>query len=339
MTLACVLGCAGRVLSAEEVAFFRDRRPWGFILFGRNVENPDQVRTLTESLRASVDRPDAPVLIDQEGGRVQRLGPPHWRRHPPASAFAALPLPPSGQREAARLGARLIAHDLAAVGVDVDCAPVLDVPAPGAHDVIGDRAYADDVEQVGVLARAVCEGLMAGGVLPVIKHIPGHGRATADSHERLPVVDASREDLERVDFAPFRMLSDMPIAMTAHVLYAALDATQPATTSHSVISEVIRRGIGFEGLLISDDLSMKALGGGLAERAAASLDAGCDIVLHCNGDLAEMEAVVAGARELEGRAAERARAALARRIAVVEPLDLQEATERFDTLLGRRLQA
>lgn len=326
------------MLSAEEVAFFRDRRPWGFILFGRNVENPDQVRTLTDSLRAAVDRPDAPVLIDQEGGRVQRLGPPHWRRHPPASAFAALPLPPSGQREAARLGARLIAHDLAAVGVDVDCAPVLDVPAPGAHAVIGDRAYADEVEQVGVLARAVCEGLMAGGVLPVIKHIPGHGRAAADSHERLPVVDASREDLERVDFAPFRMLSDMPIAMTAHVLYAALDATQPATTSHPVISEVIRRGIGFEGLLISDDLSMKALGGGLSERAAASLDAGCDIVLHCNGDLAEMEAVAAGARELEGPGAERARAALARRIAVVEPLDLREATERFDTLLGRRLQ-
>jgi beta-N-acetylhexosaminidase len=336
LTLACVFGCAGRVLSAEEIAFFRDRRPWGFILFGRNVESPDQVRALIDALRAAINRPDAPVMIDQEGGRVQRLGPPHWRRYPPASAFAALPLPPSGQREAARLGARLIAHDLAAVGVDVDCAPVLDIPAPGAHDVIGDRAYADDVERVGVLARAICEGLLAGGVLPVIKHIPGHGRATADSHERLPVVDVSREDLERVDFAPFRMLSDMPMAMTAHVLYAALDATQPATTSRAIISEVVRSEIGFEGLLISDDLSMKALGGGFAERAAASLDAGCDIVLHCNGDLAEMEAVAAGACELEGRAAERARAALARRIAV-EPLDLREATERFDTLLGRRL--
>jgi beta-N-acetylhexosaminidase len=336
LTLASVFGCAGHVLTPEEVAFFRERRPWGFILFGRNIESPDQVRALVDALRAAVDSPGAPVLIDQEGGRVQRLGPPHWPRYPAAGVFAALPLPVSGRREAARLGARLIAHDLAAVGIDVDCAPVLDVPAPGAHGVIGDRAYADDVEQVGVLARAVCEGLLAGGVLPVIKHIPGHGRATADSHERLPVVDASREDLERVDFAPFRGLSDMPMAMTAHVLYASVDATQPATTSAAVISEIIRGGIGFDGLLISDDLSMKALGGGLKERAAASLDAGCDIVLHCNGSLAEMAAVAAGARELDGRAAERARAALARRTAGVEPLDVREARARFDVLLAGR---
>jgi beta-N-acetylhexosaminidase len=339
LTLACVFGCAGRALSPEEAAFFRDRRPWGFILFGRNVESPDQVRALTEALRACVDRPDAPVMIDQEGGRVQRLRPPHWRRYPPASVFAGLPLPPSGQRETARLGARLIAHDLAAVGVDVDCAPVADVPAPGAHDVIGDRAYAGTAERAGMLARAVAEGLIAGGVLPVVKHIPGHGRAGADSHERLPVVEASREALERVDFAPFRMLSDMPMAMTAHVLYSAVDAARPATTSRAVISQVIRGHIGFDGLLISDDLSMKALGGGLRERAEASLDAACDIVLHCNGDMAEMQAVAAGARQLEGRAAERAAAALARRPATVEPLDVGEAVERFDALLEGRLAA
>jgi beta-N-acetylhexosaminidase len=334
LTLACVLGCAGRVLSREEVAFFRETRPWGFILFGRNVESPDQLRALTDSLRAAVDRPDAPVMIDQEGGRVQRLGPPHWRRYPPAAAFAALPLSPSGQREAARLGARLIAQDLRAVGVDVDCAPVLDVPTPGAHDVIGDRAYADRAGAVGVFARAVAEGLIAGGVLPVVKHIPGHGRAGADSHERLPIVEASREALSGVDFAPFRMLADLPMAMTAHVLYSAFDANEPATTSRSVISEVIRGDIGFDGLLISDDLSMKALGGGLADRARAALDAGCDIVLHCNGGMGEMEAVVAGARDLRGRAAERALTALARRPLVVEPLDIEEATARFDAIFA-----
>jgi beta-N-acetylhexosaminidase len=339
LTLACVFGCAGRVLSPEEVAFFRDCRPWGFILFGRNVDSPDQVRTLTDTLRAAVDRPDAPVMIDQEGGRVQRLGPPHWRRYPPASVFNALALAPSAQREAARLGARLIAHDLAAVGVDVDCAPVVDVPVRGAHDVIGDRAYAGSAERVGGFARAVAEGLIAGGVLPVIKHIPGHGRATADSHERLPVVDASRGDLEAIDFAAFRMLSDMPMAMTAHVLYAAVDTGQPATTSRTLISEVIRTGIGFEGLLISDDLSMKALGGGLAERARSALDAGCDVVLHCNGDMGEMKAVAGAAYELGGRAAERANAALARRPATVEPLDLREATERFDALVGAGIPA
>jgi beta-N-acetylhexosaminidase len=337
VTLACVFGCAGRALSPEEAAFFRDLQPWGFILFGRNVESPDQMRALTDALRASVDRPDAPVLIDQEGGRVQRMGPPHWRRYPSASAFAGLAAPPHVQREAARLGARLIAHDLAAVGVDVDCAPVLDVPAPGSHDVIGDRAYAADPGRVGHLARAAAEGLIAGGVLPVIKHIPGHGRAAADSHEQLPLVEASREDLERVDFAPFRMLSDMPMAMTAHVLYAAMDRERPATTSRTVISDIIRKAIGFDGLLLSDDLSMKALAGGLGERASTALDAGCDIALHCNGDRAEMEAVARGSRELDGRAAERAAAALARRPAQVEPLDHQEAIRRFEALLSGRL--
>ena len=339
MTLACVFGCAGHVLSPREAAFFRESRPWGFILFGRNVESPGQLRALTAALRACVDRPDAPVLIDQEGGRVQRMGPPHWRRYPPAGVFARLPLPPPVQDEAARLGARLIAHDLAAVGVDVDCAPVLDVPVPGAHDIIGDRAYAESAESVARLGRAVAEGLLAGGVLPILKHIPGHGRAGADSHERLPVVEASRETLEAVDFAPFRALCDLPMAMTAHVLYSAIDATAPATTSRAVISQVIRGDIGFDGLLISDDLSMKALGGALEERARSALDAGCDIVLHCNGDMAEMASVAAGARALEGRAGQRAAAALARRPARVEPIDVEEAAERLAALLEGRLAA
>jgi beta-N-acetylhexosaminidase len=339
LTLAAVFGCAGHALLPNETAFFRDAGPWGFILFGRNIESPDQVRALTQALRASVNRPDAPVFIDQEGGRVQRLGPPYWRRYPPASIFAGLPLPPSAQREAARLGARLIAHDLVAVGVDVDCAPVLDVPVHGAHNVIGDRGYAGTPEQVGLLARAAAEGLIAGGVLPVIKHIPGHGRAEADSHEQLPVVGELRDVLEQVDFAAFRMLSDMPVAMTAHVLYSDIDVLNPATTSADVISQVIRGHIGFDGLLISDDLSMKALGGELRRRAVSSLDAGCDIVLHCNGDMAEMKAVAAGARQLGGRAAERAAAALARRPTTVEPLNLPEAIERFEGLVGEWLPA
>jgi beta-N-acetylhexosaminidase len=339
LTLACVFGCAGRALSPDEAAFFRETQPWGFILFGRNVESPDQLRALTAALRDAVGRPAAPVFIDQEGGRVQRMGPPHWRRHPPARAFGALPVPLTVQREAARLGARLIAHDLAAVGIDVDCAPVLDVPVAGAHEVIGDRAYAADPERVGLLARAVAEGLIAGGVLPVIKHIPGHGRAGADSHERLPVVGAGREALKGADFAPFRMLSDMPMAMTAHVLYSAIDADRPATTSPAVISEIVRGHIGFDGLLISDDLSMKALGGTLMERARGALDAGCDVVLHCNGDPAEMKAVAAGARELAGRSADRAGQALARRPALAEPLDVLEAAERLDALLGAAMAA
>lgn len=334
MIRACVLGCAGPSLSPDETAFFRDARPWGFILFGRNVETPDQVRALTDALRSAVGRHDAPVMIDQEGGRVQRLGPPHWRRYPPARAFGALPIAPLARRELARLAGRLMAHDLAAVGVDVDCAPVLDVPVPGSHGIIGDRAYGDRPETAGFLARAMAEGLIAGGVLPVIKHIPGHGRAGADSHERLPVVEASVAQLEASDLIPFRMLADMPMAMTAHVLYAAVDSRQSATTSREVIQRVIRQSIGFDGLLISDDLSMRALRGTLGARARRALGAGCDVVLHCNGDLAEMRAVVDGTRALVGRPADRARAALARRLRVVEPLDLADARSRFDSVFS-----
>ncbi|MEW5686004.1 MAG: glycoside hydrolase family 3 N-terminal domain-containing protein, partial [Pseudomonadota bacterium] len=249
---ACILGCSGPSLTQAEIAFFRDARPWGFILFARNIEDPDQVRGLTAQLREAVGRADAPVLVDQEGGRVQRLGPPHWRRYPPARAYAGLP-DPTLRRAMARLGARLMAHDLAAVGINANCAPVLDVPGPQAHAVIGDRAYAEDPDEVAVLGRAVAEGLIAGGVLPVMKHIPGHGRARSDSHEALPVVDAAPEALDARDFAPFRALSDMPAAMTAHVVYAAFDRRRPATTSSAVLRGVVRTRIGFHGLLVSDD--------------------------------------------------------------------------------------
>ena len=337
---AAILGCSGPVLTAEERAFFRRVKPWGFILFKRNVETPDQVRTLTAALRDTVGRADAPVLIDQEGGRVQRLGPPHWGRYPPGRAYGDLAgNDPLVRREITRLGARLMAHDLGALGINVDCVPVLDVPDPSGHEIIGDRAYGKTVDEVALLGRAAAEGLIAGGVLPVIKHIPGHGRAMSDSHLELPVVDASFEDLEGRDFAPFRVLSDMPLAMTAHVIYSAVDRKRPATTSRKVMRRVIRGAIGFDGLVMSDDLSMKALSGDFAERAADSRAAGCDVVLHCNGDMAEMKAVVKGAGELKGKAAQRARAALARIARTPEPFNASEARARFDAAFDGRFAA
>jgi beta-N-acetylhexosaminidase len=337
---ACILGCAGPTLSAEEVAFFRDIRPWGFILFARNVETPDQVRKLTDALRETVGRADAPILIDQEGGRVQRLRAPHWKHYPPGRAYGQLAgNDPLLKREITRLGARLIAHDLAALGINVDCVPVLDVPDPAGHEIIGDRAYGQTPDEVAALGRAAAEGLIAGGVLPVIKHIPGHGRAMADSHLELPVVDASYEDLDARDFAPFRVLSDMPMAMSAHVIYTAIDARRPATTTRKVMTGVIRGAIGFDGLVMSDDLSMKALSGDFTERARASREAGCDVVLHCNGAMAEMKAVVKGAGELKGRAAARAKAALARLARAPEPFDAAEARARFDAAFDGRFAA
>ena len=337
---ACILGCAGLTLSAAERAFFRDVQPWGFIVFKRNIDTPDQLRGLIQELRACVDRQDAPVLIDQEGGRVQRLGPPHWRRYPPGRAYGELSAnDPLIRREIVRLGARLTAHDLAALGINVDCVPVLDVPAPDGHEIIGDRAYGDTPEEVAALGRAAAEGLIAGGVLPIIKHIPGHGRARGDSHLDLPVVEASADALEDRDFAPFRVLSDMPIAMTAHVVYQAFDARRPATTSRAVIRDVIRGRIGFGGLLISDDLSMKALTGDFTARARASLAAGCDIVLHCNGDPKEMADVVASCRPLAGKAKARAAAALARLARAPEPFDAEEGRARFDAAFGGRWAA
>jgi len=332
---ACILGCAGTALSREEVAFFRDVKPWGFILFARNVGTPDQVRALVDALRDTVGRDDAPVLIDQEGGRVQRLKPPHWPIYPPGRTYGQLPgNDPLLRREITRLGARLIAHDLASLGINVDCVPVLDVPDPQGHEIIGDRAYGETPERVAYLGRAAAEGLIAGGVLPIIKHIPGHGRAKADSHLELPVVEASYEELDARDFAPFRVLSDMPMAMTAHVIYSAIDPKRPATTSKKAMRKVIRGAIGFDGLVMSDDLSMKALSGDFAERAEQSIAAGCDVVLHCNGDMAEMKPVAEGCGALKGKARRRADAALARIARAPEPLDLEEARARFASALA-----
>jgi beta-N-acetylhexosaminidase len=334
---AAILGCSGPQLTAEERAFFRRVKPWGFILFARNVTDPGQVRSLVEALRETVGRPDAPVLIDQEGGRVQRLKPPNWGLYPPGRAYGELAgNDPLVRREIVRLGARLMAHDLAALGINVDCVPVLDVPDPAGHEIIGDRAYGKTPEEVALLGRAAAEGLIAGGVLPVIKHIPGHGRAMSDSHLELPIVDAALDDLDTRDFAPFRVLSDMPMAMTAHVIYSAIDRKRPATTSRKVMRRVIRGAIGFDGLVMSDDLSMKALSGNFTERAKASRAAGCDVVLHCNGDMAEMKAVVAGAGELKGRAGRRAQAALARLARAPEPFDAVEARARFDAAFDGR---
>jgi len=335
--LAAILGCQGPTLSAEEVAFFRDVRPWGFILFRRNIETPDQVRALTAALRETVDDPRTPILIDQEGGRVQRLGPPHWPKYPPGRAYGELATnDPLVRREITRLGARLIAHDLAGLGINVDCVPVLDVPSPDGHEIIGDRAYGQTVAEVATLGRAAAEGLIAGGVLPVIKHIPGHGRAMADSHLELPVVEASLDELDARDFEPFRVLSDMPMAMTAHVIYTAVDRKRPGTTSKKVHREIIRGAIGFDGLLMTDDLSMKALKGDFTARAKAAHAAGCDVILHCNGDMAEMQAVVAGAKRLKGDARRRADAAMARLARVAEPFDAAEVRARFDAAFEGR---
>jgi beta-N-acetylhexosaminidase len=335
MTTAFIVGCSGPELTPDERAFFRDAEPWGFILFKRNIGTPAQVAALTADLRASVGRADAPVLIDQEGGRVQRMGPPQWPAYPAGRAYGRLYAnDPVAGREIARLAARLVAHDLLSVGVTVDCLPVLDVPVRGAHDVIGDRAYGDDPATVAVLGRAAAEGLLAGGVLPVIKHVPGHGRAFSDSHLELPVVDAPRDELERHDFAPFRVLADMPLAMTAHVVYADIDPARPATTSHIVMTQIIRGSIGYDGLVMSDDLSMNALSGTLAERAVAAFAAGCDVALHCNGQLDEMKAIAAETPVLEDEAKLRAESALARIKHTPEPLDPEAARARLDEALG-----
>jgi len=332
---AFIVGLSGLTLTRDELAFIRDASPWGFILFKRNIDAPEQVRALTDALREASGREDAPILIDQEGGRVQRMGPPHWARYPAGGAYGRMsPNDPLAQRELARLGARLMAHDLREVGINVDCVPVLDVPTPGAHDVIGDRAYGRDPDTVAILGRAAAEGMIAGGVLPVVKHVPGHGRAGADSHLDLPVVEASREELEAQDFRPFRHLADMPLAMTAHVVYTALDRKRPATTSRKVLKHIIRGHIGYDGLVMSDDLSMNALAGGLRDRAEAAFAAGCDVGLHCNGKLDEMKAVASAAPRLAGKAKRRAGAALARIRHEPEPFDPAEGRARLDAALA-----
>src|SRR5215468_760945 len=310
---AFITGLSGAILTAAERHFVQEADPWGLILFKRNVTTPDALRRLIGEFRAAVGR-QAPVLIDQEGGRVQRLGPPHWPAYPPGAVYgAAFDRDPGDGLMAARLGARLIANDLAQLGIDVDCAPVADVPAAGSDPVIGDRAYGADPAKVATLAGAFAAGLMQGGLLPVLKHLPGHGRATADSHQRLPVVTADRTTLDATDFAAFRPLAGLPLGMTAHVVFTAVDPVAPATTSANIVKRVIRDSIGFTGLLMSDDISMNALSGSLSERTRAAIAAGCDVVLHCNGELSEMVEVAAEAPALAGDAARRAEAALAAR--------------------------
>jgi beta-N-acetylhexosaminidase len=335
MTSACILGCAGTALAKAERALFAEIEPFGLILFARNIEDPDQVRALVREFRLIVGRTNAPVLIDQEGGRVQRLKPPQWPDFPPAAKFGALYARDRKRgREAAHLGARLIAAELAALGVNVDCVPVADLRHPEGHGIIGDRAYGGDPSTVAELASAAAYGLLAGGVLPVIKHTPGHGRARADSHEMLPVVEASLVELDRTDFEPFRRLAGLPMAMTAHVVYSAIDPDRAATISPIVVGEVIRKRIGFDGLLITDDLSMKALAGSLGRRAEAALAAGCDIALHCNGELQEMRDVAAASPRLVGKAARRAEAALSRLETPMEPLNVAEARGRFSAMIA-----
>jgi len=332
---AFITGVSGLELSAAEREFIRAERPWGFILFKRNVETPAQVSALVKELRNCLGEADAPVLIDQEGGRVARLGPPHWPAYPPGAVFGALyDLDPALGLQAARLSSRLIAADLIDLGVTVDCLPLADVPVAGADAVIGNRAYGTEPAKVAAIARAVTGGLELGGVLPVLKHIPGHGRATADSHFRLPTVDTPREELERTDFAAFQPLADLPMAMTAHVVFSALDPAQPATTSATIIRQVIRGAIGFQGLLMSDDVSMNALAGSITERTRAIVNAGCDMVLHCNGKLDEMRDVARETPELTGEALQRANRALASR-KQPEPLDRQAARAELDALVDR----
>ncbi len=331
---AAIVGVAGPELEAVERALFEARPPFGFILFARNCRRPDQLRRLIGDLRAAVGRPDAPVLIDQEGGRVARLGPPHWPAHGAARPIGKLAEhDPEAGLQAAWLHARLIAADLEPLGITVDCAPVLDLALRGRTAAIGDRAFAAEPALVGELGLAMIEGLLAGGVLPVIKHLPGHGRARVDSHAALPVVDAGLGRLRATDFQPFRICRGAPFAMTAHVLYPALDPERPATLSARIIAEVIRGELGIAGCLLSDDLGMGALEGGAGERAAAARAAGCDLAVHCNGRYAELVEVLAAAGPLEGAAAGRAAQALRERRRP-EPLDREAAQVRLEALLA-----
>jgi beta-N-acetylhexosaminidase len=331
---AFITGLSGPRLTPDERSFLREAAPWGLILFKRNIDEPGQVIGLISSFRETVGW-NAPVLVDQEGGRVQRLGPPHWPEYPPAAVFGRLyDQDRDAGLAAARLGVRLIAADLHAVGIDVDCLPVADLPAHGADPVIGDRAYGATPDKVAVLAAAAAEGLLAGGVLPVVKHIPGHGRGAADSHLRLPVVDTDRRTLEATDFAPFRALRGLPLAMTAHIVFTAIDPLAPTTTS-PVMIRVIRTAIGYDGALMTDDISMGALTGTIGSRTRAAIGAGCDLVLHCNGRLDEMQAVAEAVPQLAGTAARRAETALAARRAP-QPFDVTAGRAAFAELLTGR---
>lgn len=328
---AVTYSLGGETLSADEKAFFRDADPWGFTLFARNVDRPRQVRALTDALRDCVGR-DAPIFIDQEGGRVQRLKAPTWRTAPAAARFGRLwDIDPESAVEAVKLNHQLLGAELSAVGVDVDYAPCADLSVPGAHDVIGDRAFHADAAAVAAMSTAALTGLLDQGVLGVIKHLPGHGRAGADSHLELPVVETPRERLETADCAAFAGIRGALMAMTAHVVYADIDPDDPATHSAAVIDQLIRGVIGFDGLLMSDDLSMQALRGDLQTRGERAISAGCDLIMHCNGRLYEMVQVAHAAPVLGGRAAERAEAALEARRAPA-PFEVRQAMSQLDGL-------
>ncbi|MEY4984274.1 MAG: hypothetical protein RIR62_2540 [Pseudomonadota bacterium] len=325
---AAIFGCEGPRLTESERAFFRDFDPFGFILFARNVEDPDQLRRLTGDLRAAVGR-DAPILIDQEGGRVQRLRAPHWRDwDPPLDMVARAG---GHAMRAMSIRARLIAQELRAVGIDANCAPCADIAGAATHPFLHNRCYGSDPVTVAALARVTAEAHLAGGVLPVVKHLPGHGRATADTHLHLPTVAEPLDTLNATDFAPFRALADLPMAMTAHIVFAAIDPDRPATQSPAVI-RVIREVIGFGGLLMTDDLNMQALSGDLADRTGRAIAAGCDIALHCKGDLDEMVMVAGAAGAMSAAAQDRARAALARRLPP-EPVDIGALEAELSGLL------
>jgi beta-N-acetylhexosaminidase len=328
--LAAIFGCAGPVLLPDESAFFREVDPFGFILFARNVETPDQLRRLTGDLRAALGR-EAPVLVDQEGGRVQRLRAPHWREWaPPLDTVLAAPDAATAARIMG-LRARIIAWELQGVGIDANCVPTADLALPETHPFLKNRLYGSTPEQVIPVARAVAEAHLAGGVLPVIKHLPGHGRSYTDTHHALPTVQASRETLLAQDFAPFRALNDLPMAMTAHLVFAAHDPDLPATQSPEMI-RVIRQEIGFSGLLMTDDLNMQALSGTLAERAARAIAAGCDLALHCKGDLAEMQSVAGACGDMGPATLGRCAAALARRLPP-EPVDIAALEAELSALM------
>ena len=329
---AFIVGTSGPELNQEERAFLREARPCGLILFTRNCVTPDQVRRLVGDFHEAVGGDQHLVLIDQEGGRVQRLRRPHWRELPPAGAFGRLyEETPEAALDAARLLARLTAQDLAGLSINVNCAPVLDLPTPGAHGIIGDRAYHSDTECVAALGRAVAEGYLAGGVLPVIKHMPGHGRAKADSHLSLPRIEVSESELMQSDFKPFAALNDLPLAMTAHVLIPEIDQDHPASVSPVIMRQVIRETIGFGGLVMCDDLSMGALEGTIAERAQGVITAGVDVVLHCNGLLDEMRAIADVVPEFAAKPKARYEAAVGR-IEKPQPFDEGKALAVLEEL-------
>ena len=325
--LAAIFGCLGPRLLEAERAFFREVDPFGFILFARNVETPAQLRALTHDLREAVGR-DAPILVDQEGGRVQRLRAPHWREWDPPLDTVTKARDPA---RAMWIRARLIAYELRGVGIDANCAPCADIAGEATHPFLKNRCYGTDPAVVTAMARAVADGHLAGGVLPVVKHLPGHGRATGDTHHDLPTVAASPADLAATDFVPFRELHDLPMAMTAHIVFSAYDSL-PATQSPTMI-KVIRDEIGFDGLLMTDDLNMQALRGTLAERTRTSMQAGCDLALHCKGDLDEMLSVAGACGDLSSQSVRRAEAALAQRHAP-DPVDIEALEAEFRGLMS-----